>query len=124
MFPIHSVPSLNVTASKGILPHVCMKNGYVSFIMHSKALPPKRCFLIINSESWVANDAVGLRTNKLVCALALNVFLYKMQIYSFFLLFSFQSTLEGSALRESVYCLYYAKSSFQKQTPFLAPNGF
>lgn len=66
MFPIHSVPSLNVTASKGILAHVCKKNGC---LLH------KPCFLIVNSESWVANDAVGPRTNKLVCPLALNVFL-------------------------------------------------
>lgn len=88
MFPIHSVPSLNVTASKGTLPHVCMKNGYVYFIMRSKALPPKHYFLIINSESLVANDAVGMRTNKLVCPLALNVFLYnKMQTHSSFSLF-------------------------------------
>lgn len=112
MFPIHLVPSLNVTASKGTLPHVCMKNGYVSFIMCSKALPPKRYFLIINSESLVANDAAGMRTNKLVSPLAPNVSL------------SFHSALEDRALRENMYCLYYTSSSFQKQTSLLAPNGF
>lgn len=108
MFPIHLVPSLNVTASKGTLPHVCMKNGYVSFIMCSKALPPKRYFLIINSESLVANDAAGMRTNKLVSPLAPNVFLYnKIETHSFFLPFlPFHSGGQGIERKYVLLILY------------------
>lgn len=51
------------------------KIDHISFIMHSPAHPPRSYFFIINSDSLVANHAVGMANNKAVCSLTLTIFL-------------------------------------------------
>lgn len=52
------------------------KMDHVSFIMHSHAHPPRSYFFITNSDSLVANHAVGMGRNKAARSPALTVFLW------------------------------------------------
>lgn len=76
MFSIHSIPSLNATASKGTLPHVCLHekltispfNAFQSSPMYALFL----CYLFgVSTCQWCS----GMGDNKPVCPPALNVIL-------------------------------------------------